>query len=121
MELLPSCSRPAANGHEGVFLVGGFRNVDAFDGILVGELVEGKLHFRGIVEWGYRAADVLAVLQCAKDYPLRASPFVDAPRMRSAVWMRPRLPAEVSYAEIVDGRLRAPSWRRIVEPVQGRR
>ena len=77
--------------HEGVFLVGGFRNVDAFDGVLVGELVEGTLGFRGVVECGYKAADVLAVLQCAKDYPLRTSPFVDAPKMRSAVWMEPRL------------------------------
>ena len=91
--------------------MGGYRNVDAFDGILVGELVDGRLRFRGVVEWGYRAADVVAVLQHAKDYPLRTSPFVDAPRMRSAVWMEPRLRAEVSYAEIVAGRLRAPSCR----------
>ena len=97
--------------HEGVFVVGGIRNVDAFDGILVGERVDGQLRFRGVVEWGYRAADVLAVLQHAKDYPLRTSPFVDQPRVRSAVWIEPRLRAEVSYAEIVEGRLRAPSWR----------
>ena len=38
----------------------------------------------------------------------------DAPKMRSAVWFEPRLRAEVSYAEIVEGRLRAPSWRRVV-------
>jgi hypothetical protein len=53
---------------------------------------------------------VLAVLQCAKDHPLRTSPFVDAPRMRSAVWIEPRLHAEISYAEVVEGRLRAPSY-----------
>jgi hypothetical protein len=28
--------------------------------------------------------------------------------MRSAVWMEPRLRAEISYVEIVEGRLRAP-------------
>ena len=97
--------------HEGGFLVGGIRNVDAFDGVLVGELVDGALRFRGVVEWGYRAADVLTVLQYAKDYPLRTSPFIDAPKMRNAVWMEPRLRAEVSYAEIVEGRLGAPAWR----------
>jgi bifunctional non-homologous end joining protein LigD len=101
--------------YERVFLVGGIRNVDAFDGVLVGELVDGKPHYRGVVEWGYKAADVLAVLQCAKDHPLRTSPFLDPPRMRSVVWMQPRLRAEVSYAEIVDGRLRAPSWRGIID------
>ena len=32
------------------------------------------------------------------------SPFVGAPRgMRSATWVEPRLEAEVSYAEIVEG------------------
>ena len=41
------------------------------------------------VSGGYPAADVLAMLQHAKDDPLRTSPFVDAPRMRSAVWMEP--------------------------------
>ena len=48
--------------HEGVFLVGGIRNVDAFDGILVDELVGDAFHYRGVVEWGYRAADVLTVM-----------------------------------------------------------
>jgi ATP-dependent DNA ligase len=100
--------------HESVFVVGGFRNPDAFDGVLVGELVDDALHFRGIVEWGYKAADVLTVLRHAKDYPLRMSPFNDAPKMRNAIWMEPRLRAEVSFAEVVGGRLRAPSWRALV-------
>lgn len=95
---------------EGVFVVGGIRNVDAFDGVLLGELVGGELRYRGVVEWGFRAPDVLELLREAKT-PRRTSPFVDAPRMRSAVWIEPRLHAEISYAEIVEGRLRAPSWR----------
>ena len=100
--------------HEGVFVVGGYRNVDAFDGVLVGEYVGDRLEYRGVVEWGYRATDVLALMRCAEDHQLRTSPFVDAPQMRNAVWCEPRLLAEVSYAEIIDGRLRAPSWRRLV-------
>ena len=43
--------------HENVFVVGGIRNVDAFDGVLVGELADDRLEYRGCVEWGYRAAD----------------------------------------------------------------
>ena len=96
--------------HERVFVVGGIRDVSAFDGVLVGERVGDELLYRGIVEWGFKASDVLELLREART-PLRTSPFVDAPRMRSAVWIEPRLYAEISYAEIVDGRLRAPSWR----------
>ena len=97
--------------HEGVFLVGGYRNLDAFDRVLVGEPVDGRLHFRGVVKWGYRAGDVLTVLQRAKDFPLRKSPFVDAPRMRHARGWSGGYGVDVSYAEITGGRLRAPSWR----------
>jgi bifunctional non-homologous end joining protein LigD len=101
--------------HEGVFVVGGIRNVDAFDGVLIGERVGELLEYRGCVEWGYRAPDVLKVMQCASDHPLRTSPFAEPPKTRNAVWMEPRLLAEVSYAEIASGRVRAPSWRRLVE------
>jgi hypothetical protein len=41
----------------------------------------------------------------------RTSPFSDLRTMRGAVWVEPRLRAEVSYAEIIAGRLRL---RRIV-------
>ena len=100
--------------HEGIFVVRGYRNVDAFDGVLVGQYVGARLEYRGVVEWGYRAPDVLAVMRCAEDHPLGTSPFVDAPRMRNAVWCEPRLQAAVTYAEIVGGRLRAPSRRQSV-------
>ena len=33
--------------HEGEFVVGDFRNPDIFDGVLVGEILEGRVHFRG--------------------------------------------------------------------------
>jgi len=99
---------------EGVFVVGGIRDVDAFDGVLVGEWVGEGLRYRGIVEWGLRAADVLELLREARYAPQRLSPFVDPPRTRGVVWLAPRLRAEVSYAEIVMGQLRAPSWRGLV-------
>jgi bifunctional non-homologous end joining protein LigD len=94
--------------HEAIFAVGGIRDANAFDGALIGEEIEGKLHYRGVVEWGYRAADVLELLGAARMLDTRTSPFVDLRAMRGAVWLEPRLRAEISYAEVVDGRLRAP-------------
>ena len=54
---------------------------------------------------------MLEFLREAKTFARRTSPFLDRPGMRSTVWLEPRLRVEVSYAEIVGGRLRAPSWR----------
>jgi ATP-dependent DNA ligase len=73
--------------------------------------VDGALRFRGVVEWGFKAPDVLALLDHARRWSRPSSPFAGAPRMRSVTWVEPRLEVEVSYAEIVEGRLRAPSWR----------
>jgi hypothetical protein len=39
--------------HEGVFVVGGIRDVNAFDGVLVGERVGDELRYRSVVEWGF--------------------------------------------------------------------
>jgi hypothetical protein len=50
----------------------------------------------------------------ARIFAQSASPFADLRTMRNAMWMEPRLLAEVSYAELIDGRLRAPSWRGFV-------
>jgi ATP-dependent DNA ligase len=100
--------------HEGVFVVGGIRDANAFDGVLVGEQVGDKLDYRGVIEWGFRAADVLELLRAARLFDTRTSPFVDLPAMRGAVWIEPRLRAEVSYAEVTGGRLRAPTWRRLI-------
>jgi ATP dependent DNA ligase domain/ATP dependent DNA ligase C terminal region len=100
--------------HERVFVVGGIRNVDAFDGVLVGERVGDELRYRGVVEWGFKARDVLRLMRDARIFGESTSPFADLRTMRNAVWMEPRLLAEVSYSEIIGGRLRAPSWRGLV-------
>jgi ATP dependent DNA ligase C terminal region len=62
----------------------------------------------------FKAPDVLALLEHARRWSRPGSPFVGAPRMRSVKWVEPRLETEVSYAEIVEGRLRAPSWHRLI-------
>jgi bifunctional non-homologous end joining protein LigD len=103
--------------HDAVFAVGGIRDANAFDGVLIGEHVGDRLEYRGVVEWGFRAADVQEVLRAAHWFDMPRSPFVDLPTMRGAVWLEPRLRAEISYAEVVGGRLRAPSWRRLVKAI----
>lgn len=100
--------------HEAVFHVGGLRDANAFDGVLVGEQIGDTLHYRGVVEWGFRAADVLQLVRAVQMFRAQASPFADLRSMRGAVWLDPYVRAEISYAEIVAGRLRAPSWRRLV-------
>jgi ATP-dependent DNA ligase len=72
--------------HEGVFYVGGIRNVDASMAWWA-RRIDGALHFRGVVEWGFKAHDVLALPQHARDFRMRLSPFVDALWMCNAVWL----------------------------------
>ncbi len=100
--------------HDSVFAIGGIRDANAFDGVLIGERVGENLHYRGVVEWGFRAADVLELIRTVRTARTPNSPFCDHRSMRGAVWLTPHLRAEVSYAELVEGRLRAPSWRRLV-------
>jgi ATP-dependent DNA ligase len=98
--------------HERVFVVGGIRDVDAFDEVLVGQEVDGGLYYRGIVEWGYGAHDVLELLREA-ELPARSSPFADLRSIRGAVWLEPRLRGDQLRGDH-GGRLRAPSWRRLL-------
>lgn len=100
--------------HETVFHVGGIRDANAFDGVLVGEKIDDTLHYRGVVEWGFRAGDVLELLRATRIFRASTSPFADLRSMRGAVWLDPYLRAEISYAEVIEGRLRAPSWRRLI-------
>ena len=107
----PRLPFPARPGWRRAPPIGGIRDVNAFDGVLVGERVGDELHYRGTVEWGFTAPDVLALLEHARRWSRPLSPFLDLRRARSVTWVELRLEAEVSYAEIVEGRLRAPSWR----------
>jgi hypothetical protein len=49
--------------------------------------VRDKGVFPGRRDWGFRAADVLELLQEAKCAPQRLPPFVDLPRLQGAVWI----------------------------------
>lgn len=72
-----------------------------------------ELRYLGCVEWGVRRG-VDALMEGAQ---LREdAPFVDLRRWRDVTWLEPQLIAEVSYSEIVEGRLRAAVYRGLVAP-----
>ncbi len=105
--------------HEGRFLVGGIADVQGdFGGVLVGQRVGGELRHRGTVEWGFTGWTVTDLLVRSKLLVRATSPFADKSARHGVVWLEPRLAFEVSYAEVTQGRLRAPVVRRLVTPAR---
>jgi bifunctional non-homologous end joining protein LigD len=79
--------------------------------LLVGHYDNGKLRYAGKVGSGFTHATLrdlgprLAALR--RDDP----PFADAPRIRAATWVQPRLVAQIGFTEWTgDGRLRHPRF-----------
>src|SRR2546427_1840837 len=100
--------------HEGRFLVGGIVDSEGnFGGVLVGERVGGALLYRGTVEWGFSGWAVVDLLVRSKPLVREMSPFIDKTAKRGVIWLEPRLAVEISYAEVMQRRLRAPVCRRL--------
>ncbi len=57
------------------------------------------------------------VLTEAKPLVRESSPVVDLGRRPDMMWLRPVLVAEITYEEIVEGRLRAAAFRRVMPGV----
>ena len=79
--------------------------------LLVGHWEDGRLRYAGKVGTGF-TRETLRDL-AGRLAPLRRedSPFADAPRLRSATWVEPRLVAQVGFTEWTrDGRLRHPRF-----------
>ena len=79
--------------------------------LLVGYWEDGRLRYAGKVGTGF-GRDTLRDL-AGRLAPLRRDdpPFADAPRLRSATWVEPRLVAQVGFTEWTrDGRLRHPRF-----------
>ena len=79
--------------------------------LLVGHWEDGALRYAGKVGTGFTRA-ILRDLS-ARLHPLHrsSSPFADAPRLRNATWVEPRLVAQVGFTEWTrDGRLRHPRY-----------
>jgi bifunctional non-homologous end joining protein LigD len=98
---------------ESEFVIGGYTapaGSRAHLGALLVGLYDGpKLRFTGKVGTGYTAdtlADLAALLA-----PLRTatSPFSDPPRLKDATWVKPKLVAQITFAEwTAAGKLRQP-------------
>jgi hypothetical protein len=102
---------PASAGWRRARPIGGIRDVNAFDGVLVGERV-GATSSTTAEPWSGASRRLTSwCCSSARGWSRPLSPFLDLRRARSVTWVELRLEAEVSYAEIVEGRLRAPSWR----------
>ena len=96
---------------ESEFVIGGFTPPEGgrehFGALLVGLYDGTRLRYVGKVGTGY-TRETLATL-AAKLARLRTDrpPFDPAPRIREATWVRPRLVAQLAYAEwTADGKLR---------------
>ena len=98
---------------EGRFLVGGVVKRTEGWSLLVGEVEEGALLYRGLVHFGVgpRLAEALTGNGLVRS----TSPFAERVPVRAAIWLEPRLTAEISYAEILHGgSLRAGVFRSFV-------
>ncbi len=100
---------------ESEFVIGGYTPPQGsrteFGALLVGLYDQGKLRYTGKVGTGY-THDTLRDLG-AKLERLRTdtSPFGPPPRIPGAVWVKPRLVAQLAYAEwTADGKLRQPAF-----------
>ena len=80
-----------------------------FTGLLIGARRGRPLLFRGTVEWdiGFRTAKEL--LRLGRE--VRSSPFHDFRLSRGVTWLEPTLTVELTYSEVMEGRLRDPVYR----------
>lgn len=99
------------------FVIGGYRRSDVpgrpFASLLVGEYHDGRLAYRGRVGTGFDQAALDSLVQRFRGLERSTPPFHDLPAdaRRQAVWLEPRLVAQVRYAERTgDGRLRHPAY-----------
>lgn len=79
--------------------------------LLIGVYDDGRLRYAGKVGTGFTQATLRDL--AGRLAPLRrdTSPFADAPRLRDATWVEPRLVAQVGFTEWTrDGRLRHPRF-----------
>jgi bifunctional non-homologous end joining protein LigD len=98
------------------FVVGGFtagegRRKDSIGALLVGYHENGRLVYAGKVGTGYTDADLTMLDRRLRPLVRKTSPFADARLPRGAVFVRPQLVGECSFAEWTSqGRLRQPSF-----------
>jgi len=95
---------------EGRFVVGGILGLPyTFAGILVGHRVGRRLLYRGTVEWGLGMRTAQDILRRGRE--CSTSPFHDFRQSRGVTWLEPTVHVELTYSELMDGRLRDPVYR----------
>jgi bifunctional non-homologous end joining protein LigD len=98
------------------FAIGGFtagegRRKDRIGALLVGYHDNGRFVYAGKVGTGYTDADLAMLDRRLRPLVRKTSPFADARLPRGAVFVRPQLVGEFSFAEWTSqGRLRQPSF-----------
>jgi len=101
-----------------VFLIGGFtpgtgHRGSSFGGLILGELVDGELQYRGKVGSGFTDKGVRALRSKLDQLIQPASPFAGpTPDDRQATWVRPELAVDIEYANRTNANvLRAPIFK----------
>jgi bifunctional non-homologous end joining protein LigD len=104
------------------FVIGGYSRSEVkgkpFSSLLLGNFADGKLLYSGKVGTGFVSADFDRLARKFKPLERTRSPFEEVPasERKDAVWLEPKLVAEVAFAERTrDGRLRHPSFKGLRE------
>jgi bifunctional non-homologous end joining protein LigD len=100
---------------ESEFVIGGYTPPQGsraeFGALLVGLYDGGKLRYTGKVGTGYTQATLRDLGARLKGLRTDESPFDPPPRVTGAIWVKPRLVAQLVYAEwTADGKLRQPAF-----------
>jgi bifunctional non-homologous end joining protein LigD len=100
---------------ESEFVIGGYTPPQGsraeFGALLVGLYDRGKLRYTGKVGTGYTQETLRDLGAKLRKLRTDTSPFDPAPRIRDAFWVKPRLVAQLAYAEwTADGKLRQPAF-----------
>ncbi|MEV5947836.1 non-homologous end-joining DNA ligase [Streptomyces sp. NPDC051993] len=103
-----------AQGQE--FVVGGFTEPagsrEGFGALLIGYHADGLLHYAGKVGTGFDRRTLLDLRRRLDGLRATDSPFADRPAPHGAHWVRPRLVAQIAFAEWTrDGLLRHPRYQ----------
>ncbi len=100
---------------ESEFVIGGYTPPQGsrteLGALLVGLYDRGKLRFTGKVGTGYTHETLRDLGAKLKGLGTETSPFDPVPRVAGATWVKPRLVAQIAYAEwTADGKLRQPAF-----------
>ena len=101
--------------HQSEFVIGGWTPPAGarsdFGALLVGLFDGERPRFTGKVGTGFTQATLAELGAKLVRLETKTAPFDPAPRLRDARWVRPRLVAQVAYAEwTADGKLRQPAF-----------